>query len=298
MVKQCLSCAKDATPRKEPMIPTPLPDYPWQRVGTDLFYHKGTNYLLVVDYFSRYPEILKLTSYLSQHHKALKTIFSRHGVPETVQSDNGPQYASQEFAEFAKAYNFSHVTSSPHFPQSNGQAERTVQTVKNLVKQSKDPLMALLTYRTTPFPWCKLSPAELLMGRRLQSNIPLVKDQLVPEWKVLDEFRRCNQDFKDKQEQNYDRRYRTQPHPTIPDDSDVWITTDSRPVPGRVLSSANTPRSYLIETPTGQVRRNRQHLNPVPNNSPVTEESNAITPPNIIQTRSRTGTTILPPNRL
>ena len=109
MVKQCLSCAKDSTPREEPMIPTPLPDYPWQRVGTDLFYHKGTNYFLVVDYFSRYPEILKFTSTASHGViQALKTVFSQHGVPETVQSDYGPQYASQEFSEFVKAYNFSH----------------------------------------------------------------------------------------------------------------------------------------------------------------------------------------------
>ena len=182
MVKQCLSCA----------------DYPWQRVGTDLFYHEGTNYFLVVDYFSRYPKILKFTSTASHGViQALKTVFSRHGVPETVQSDYGPQYTSQEFSEFVKAYNFSHVTSSPHFPQSNGQAERTVRTVKNLVKQSEDPLMALLTYWTTQFPWCKLSPAELLMGRRLRSNIPLVKDQLVPEWKFW--------------KQNYNCGYRTQP---------------------------------------------------------------------------------------
>ena len=97
-----------------------------------------------------------------------------HGVPETVVSDNGPQYSSLEFAEFTKEYGFNHVTSSPYFPQSNGQAERTVQTVKkNLLKDSTDHHMALLTYRSTPFPWCNLSPAELLMGRRIRSNIPL-----------------------------------------------------------------------------------------------------------------------------
>ena len=60
----------------------------------------------------------------------MKKIFARFGIPETVMCDNGPQYISQEFEQFAKSYGFTHVTSSPLFPQSNGQAERTVQTVK------------------------------------------------------------------------------------------------------------------------------------------------------------------------
>ena len=62
MIQQCPVCAKEATPRKEPLMITPLPDYPWQVIGTVLFELKGVTYLLVVDYFSRYPEIAKLTS--------------------------------------------------------------------------------------------------------------------------------------------------------------------------------------------------------------------------------------------
>ena len=79
------------------MMTTPTPDYPWQMVGTDLFDLNGTNYLLVTDYFSRYPEVIKLTS--SAIITALKSMFSRHGIPEIVRSDNGPQYSSDHFAE-------------------------------------------------------------------------------------------------------------------------------------------------------------------------------------------------------
>ena len=124
MVKQCPICARDSVPRKEPMIPAQLPDYPWQKIGTDLFHLKGVTYLVVVDYFSRYPEVQKLSNTTSHGITAvLKTIFSRFGIPETVVSDNGPQYSSRDFAEFAEAYDFTHVTSSPLFAQSNGQAE-------------------------------------------------------------------------------------------------------------------------------------------------------------------------------
>lgn len=106
------------------MITTELPDYPWQKVATDLFHCKGVTYIAVVDYFSRYPEVQALKSTTSESIiKALKKVFSRHGIPEAVCSDNGPQYASSEFAEFATSYDFKHVPSSPHFPQSNGQIE-------------------------------------------------------------------------------------------------------------------------------------------------------------------------------
>ena len=114
------------------MIPSELPEYPWQKVGTDLFHFRGATYLLVVDYFSRYPEIVHLSNTTSSSIvNVLKTIFSRQGIPEIVLSDNGPQYASSEFADFVRAYDFKHVTTSPNYAQSNGQAERTLQTVKN-----------------------------------------------------------------------------------------------------------------------------------------------------------------------
>ena len=81
---------------------TQLPDYPWQKAGTDLFVLKGATYLLVVDYYSRFPEVIQLKSTTSQSViDALKAVFARYGIPETLVSDNGPQYSSTEFAEFA-----------------------------------------------------------------------------------------------------------------------------------------------------------------------------------------------------
>ena len=100
MVKQCNTCARDFTPRKEPMIPSDLPEYPWQKVGTDLFQFNGAAYLVVVNYFSRYPEVKKLSSTTSSSViESLKTIFARFGIPEIVISDNGPQYSSREFCQ-------------------------------------------------------------------------------------------------------------------------------------------------------------------------------------------------------
>ena len=297
MVKQCPTCARDFKPRKEPMIPTELSEYPWQKIETDLFHSKKATYLLVVDYFSRYPEIQKLSTTTSQSIiEALKRIFSRFGIPETVISDNGPQYSSHEFTEFAKAYDFDHVTSSPLFAQSNGQAERTVQT-EEVAQGVQRPTHGPTHLPVNPFPWCNLSPAEFLMGRRLRANIPITSDQLTPEWTFLDEFRKSNGTFKDRQKRDYDRRHRAQTLTPVTNDTDVWITSGDQPVSGRVISPASTPRSYVIETPAGQVRRNRQHLNVMPGNHQPTNqiETPAREP---IMTRSRTGTQIHPPNRL
>lgn len=97
-------------------------------------------------------------------------MFSRHGICEFLKSDNGPQFSDSHFKAFAAEYGFVHITSSPKFPQSNGEAERAVQTVKNLTKAS-DPYLALLTYRATPLQ-NGYSPAELLMGRRLRTAVP------------------------------------------------------------------------------------------------------------------------------
>ena len=194
----------------DPLMLTPLPDLSWQQVSSDLFVFKGGSYVVVTDYYSRYPEVLKLRDTTAKGViDTLKAIFSRHGIPETLVSDNGPQYSSELFALFAVEYNFMHVTSSPHFPRSNGHAERSVQTVKNILRKSEDPLLAMLIYRSTPLPWCKLSPAELLMGRRLHTNLPLLPEQLKPKWPSLKEFRIQDDRKKNNGKINYDMRHQT-----------------------------------------------------------------------------------------
>ena len=90
-------CEKSVPQAREPLITTPLPAFPWKRIGVDLFELHKSSYLIVVDYFSRYPEAIKLKSTTSKSVMAvLKSIFSRHGVPVVLVSDNGPQFASGE----------------------------------------------------------------------------------------------------------------------------------------------------------------------------------------------------------
>lgn len=302
LVDQCDECAKVATKRREPLLSTRLPQYPWQSIATDLFELNKRTYVVVVDYYSRFPEVIELKSTTSTAViTALKSVFSRYGIPETIRSDNGPQYASREFATFATTYGFQHIKSSPHFPQSNGLAERTVQTVKSLLKAATDPYLALLSYRATPLLWCNLSPSELLMGRRLRTTVPQVRQNLTPQWPHLSGFHEADKVFKEKQKRSYDVRYHVKDQPDIPSDTEVWITTDAEPIRGRVLSPADTPRSYNVETSSGVVRRNRSQLNIVPNidsDNSQAKQPETETPPRRILTRSQTGVTIQPPNYL
>ena len=69
--------------------------------GRDLFVLKGCTYLLVLVYFSRYPEVIQLATTTTNVIGALKSVFARHGIPEEVVSDNGPQFVSKKMKEFA-----------------------------------------------------------------------------------------------------------------------------------------------------------------------------------------------------
>ena len=295
-IQNCPQCVKSQIPTKEPLLSTPLPSHPWERVVADLFHLKGRSYLVVVDYFSRYPEVVRLNCTTSNNIvTTLKSIFSRHGIPAAFVSDNGPQFASMEMMEFASKYGFRHITRSPRFPQSNGLAERTVKTVKSILQDASDPYMALLSYRTTPLPFCHLSPTELLMGRKLRTDVPVLTSRLVPNWTYLEDFRQSDEKFKRNQGLNYNHQHRVRALNDLPDGTEVWVRSGDSQTKGHIITPAYTPRSYLVSTGESTIRRNRQHVIPVPHPEDHLETN---TEPHMIMTRSRTGTCIRPPQRL
>lgn len=126
VVAACPRCAE--YPNKlppEPLSPTPTPDLQFIEVATDLFEFQSKHYVLLVDYYSKFVEVDELRDLSSSAVvEALKAQFCRHGIPEVCRSDNGPQYSSSHFKEFCHNYGITHVTSSPHYPRSNGEAER------------------------------------------------------------------------------------------------------------------------------------------------------------------------------
>ena len=247
--------------RVEPLIPSELPERPWQKLGADLFTLKGKTYLLVVDYYSRYVEVANLSLTKSADIVVhLKSMFARQVVCEILVTDNGPQFAAGSFTTFAANYGFQHVTSSPKFPQSNGEAERAVQTIKNLLTKAEDPYLALLAYRSTPL-HNGFSPAQLLMGRRLRTTVPTLRSLTGP---VSPSQRGCQLKGKGHETggtESFDKRHRAHVLSKLAPGQEVWVT-DSK-VTGTVVGTHTTPRSYMVDVPLGTVRRNRHQLIPM-----------------------------------
>uniref|UniRef100_A0A147BIU1 RNA-directed DNA polymerase n=1 Tax=Ixodes ricinus TaxID=34613 RepID=A0A147BIU1_IXORI len=264
-VRGCYQCIQETSNRREPLMPTPFPERPWQQVGMDLFYLAGKWYLLVTDYYSRFPEVAPLTSLSTTSViDHLKSIFARHGTPETVFSDNGPQFQkidSSEFFKFSQDWGFHHKTSSPKFPQSNGFVESAVKIIKRSMKKTDDVYRALQSYRATPLE-NGYSPAELLMGRRIRTSLPTVGSRLNPKTPYPDLLKNWEKQSRDKEKVNFDRRHGVHALKPLHIGQRVWVS-DQRQT-GHVTSPSEAPRSYMVETDRGVVRRNRGHLIPIP----------------------------------
>jgi len=113
-VTKCPVCTKYRQINAEPMVPSNLPSYPWQKVGCELFQFNDVTYLLVVDYFSGYIGIAPLGKDLwsGKVINYLRSIFALHGIAEELRADNGPQFSSNAFAKFSDLYGFKHTTSA------------------------------------------------------------------------------------------------------------------------------------------------------------------------------------------
>ena len=259
MVNRCHTCAKLRPERREPLMALSFPSLPWSRIGTDLFELDQTDYLIVVDYASRWFEIRKLRSTTSAAvTRHMCEIFALHRIPDTVVSDNGPQYISQEFADFAKDMGFTHITSSPLYPQANGEVERAVQTAKNILRKNANPHLGLLAYRSAPLA-NGLTPSEILMGRRLRNKLPLVPENLRPRKIDQEKLQKKEQEYRERYSDNYNTRHRAVELPTLQQGDKVFIRDQARY--GEVEKKLESPRSYQLVTETGSViRRNRRAL--------------------------------------
>ena len=178
-VASCDHCQElQASHHKEPLLTTPLPSRPWHKVAVDLCQHQGQQYLVLVDYYSRLIELAHMTTTTSaQVVGKMKGVFTRWGIPEELVTDNGSQFTAGEFNE----YGFLQTTTSPHYPQANGEAERAVQMAQKILAQ-RDPYLALLSYRSTPIAATGHCPAQLIMGRQIHSTLPSSRHVLQPKW--------------------------------------------------------------------------------------------------------------------
>ena len=133
----------------------------------------------MVDYLTDFFEVSRIPlTTTAAVINACKEQFARHGIPEVVHTDGGPQFMSYEFGKFAKAWEFVHSVSAPYHSRSNGKAEAAVKIAKRLLKRSQDPYLALLEWRNTPTVDIDTSPCQRLLGRRTRSVVPIHRKKL------------------------------------------------------------------------------------------------------------------------
>ena len=187
-------------PHSNPMHPWECPKTPWTRLHID---HAspfiGNYFLILVDANSRWIEVHLVNSTSTEATvKVLRQIFSTHGLPQQIVSDNGPSFTSHEFKEYMTTNGIRHSLTAPYHPRSNGLAERAVQTFKAAVKKMDGPLHIriacfLFSYRITLQSTTGRSPAELLFGRRLRSKLDFAHPDATKQ--VPKKDRRPNQSF-------------------------------------------------------------------------------------------------------
>ena len=144
--KSCLKCQETrATPAAAPLHPWAWPTAPWKRVHIDFAGpFLGKMFLIVVDAHSKWPEVVPMiTTTASRTIEALQALTARYGLPELLVSDNGPQFTSDDFAQFMRANGIKHIRCAPYHPSSNGLVERFVQTFKRAMKVKYWDLRAL-----------------------------------------------------------------------------------------------------------------------------------------------------------
>ncbi|KAI8517626.1 hypothetical protein Bbelb_036430 [Branchiostoma belcheri] len=267
IVQTCRTCQKyQNSQQKEEMTPTETPSRPWKKVGADLFYLNQKWFLLVVDYYSKFPIVKTLKSLkASTVTQAFKGIFAEQGIPDEVICDNGAQFTSQEFRQAAEEYGFRITTSSPYYPKGHGFIERQVQTVKKTLTKSletgEDPNLALLTLRTTPLRTDTKSPAELLNGRRYKTRLPTKIHPPADQEEVMGKLTAAQE----KSKKQYDRQAQRLPELVRGQTVHIQEPIKKTWTPGQIVGKADTPKSYVVETESGkQMRRNRVHIRPTP----------------------------------
>ena len=158
-VEDCSFCVTRSRQQRAGLLSkSQLPERQWAKIGVDLCFKDGSDYLLVVDYFIRWIKVMHLSETTYSYVIAkLKNLFSKIGIPETVVSDQDLKLNSASVCQFGIEYGLQHYKFDPHFPQENGCAERAVQTAKCMLSQ-EDVFLVLMTYRVTQLDTTGYSP--------------------------------------------------------------------------------------------------------------------------------------------
>ena len=232
-------------------------------MASDLFAWGGKDYLICTDYHSNFFEVDVLNETTSGAVIAkLKNHFARYGIPETLVSDNGPQYSSTSFSAFIKEWKIHHELISPGNSQANGAAEVAVKIAKRLMRKcqasNQDFFLGLLNLRNTPTEGLETSPAQRLINRRTKTLVPSIISRL--KWENVNSKKEASSKEHNRTKEN--SQGKTYAHLRTGDNVRIQpLVPGNREWKEATVTKQLTNRSYEVETDRGQrYRRNRRHL--------------------------------------
>ena len=254
MVKRCSVCQESRpSPPSAPLHPWQWPTQPWTRLHLDFAGpYMGHMFLIIVDACSKWLDAYILSTISSSKTiETLRTVFATHGLPQTIVTDNGSSFTSEEFKQFMEKNGIKHITSAPYHPSSNGQAERAVQTLKQGIKRTPGESVQermsrfLFDYRITPHATTGVAPCELLMNRKLRSRFELLYPMV----------RRKVETSQEKQKELHDGKRGVRKF-ALQDPVYIENFTSRKPkwIPGTIVKVTG-PLSYVIELQNGTTVR-------------------------------------------
>lgn len=196
--KACYGCQLVSQPEKvEPMTRTELPSRPWEHLAADFLgpLPSGDYIFAIVDYYSRWIDLAVMKSTTAEKMvDSLKQIFSTHGLPVSITTDNGPQFVSDHFKTYCEVNGIVHRKTTPLWPQANGEIERQNRSILKRLKiaqaEKKDWKSELQTYlmmyRSAPHTTTGVSPAELLFNRVMRTKLPDIHKYSETDYYVRD----------------------------------------------------------------------------------------------------------------
>ena len=233
---------------------------PGGNLALDYFTFDGNSYVLICDYFSKFPFLYRAKTSFWSLRDRLIDLFSIEGYPDKIVSDNGPPFQSKEFAKFLSGLGIKHTTSSPGYPRSNGFIERHIQTVKNMLSKSSNTRSfqeVLADLRTTHIGTGLPSPAEILHGRNLTTRV-----QAEINIKVIRSVLQERQ-LKMTLDHNMSRRARKE-RPLVVGERCHVLGPGNKWIDAFITGITDSGRSYEIqmEATGGQLTRNHSHIRP------------------------------------
>lgn len=257
LVKSCTLCQKlVSSPEKSMLIPWNQTSSVWQRIHIDFagpinMYH----FLIIIDSYSKWVEVFKTKDITSNFViTKLREVFCRFGIPNTIVSDNGRQFVSEDFGNYISNNKINHILTAPGHPATNGQAENFVKTVKksiyaNLNSNKNENIDVILNrflvdFRHTKQSSTDESPAKLFIGRSIRTRFDLIKPPLIKD-KILEQQMKSISNYKGRRSVTFEK------------DQNVYIrdytNVNKKSWAPAIIRDKMGPRSYQCVLSNGRI---------------------------------------------